>query len=129
MSQAIGGWNGLWMTLNSVIPRQLEVTGPKMTTEIRRGEEKKSRIGESYSPEHLPPEVAFLLLLIGIAAVPLPGPGIPFIVAGGLVLWPRTFKPVNHRLQTSYPEAHASVFRVLERFENDLNRRYPKPDA
>ena len=78
-----------------------------------------------YNPAKLPPEVAFMLLLIGIAAVPLPGPGVPFIVAGGLVLWPSTFIPINNRIKKNYPEAHAKVFRALERFENDMNRRYP----
>ncbi|MFM7741291.1 MAG: hypothetical protein ACKO9H_17980 [Planctomycetota bacterium] len=84
---------------------------------------------DEYSPDRLPPEVAFMLLLIGIAAVPLPGPGVPFIVAGGLVLWPQTFTPINHQIRMKYPAAHAKVFNVLKRFEADLNRRYPPQEG
>ncbi|MFM1800784.1 MAG: hypothetical protein RJA81_136 [Planctomycetota bacterium] len=74
----------------------------------------------------LPPEVAIILIIIGIIAVPLPGPGIPFIVAGGLVLWPATFRPIDRKIQSRFPDAHTTVHDILDRFESDLNRRYPK---
>jgi hypothetical protein len=75
--------------------------------------------------EPLPPEVATLLILIGIAAIPLPGPGIPFILAGGLSLWPKTFGPMNVKFRRAYPNSHRKVRQVLSRFEQDLHRRYP----
>jgi hypothetical protein len=102
----------------------MSITGKPMTTEYQANES-DSAPGD-YNPEKLPPEVAFMLILIGIAAVPLPGPGVPFIVAGGLVLWPSTFNPLNNRIRQKYPDAHNKVFRVLRRFEADLNRRYPQ---
>jgi hypothetical protein len=80
----------------------------------------------TFEPNQLPPEIAALLILIGVIAIPLPGPGVPFIVAGGLALWPKTFQPLDRNLRSKFPEAHASVFRILQRFENDLNQRYPK---
>ena len=87
---------------------------------------------ENHSPDTspfesktLPPEVASMLILIGILGIPLPGPGIPFILAGGLAIWPRTFKPIEERFRHKFPTAHVSVFQLLGRFVEDLNRRYP----
>lgn len=74
---------------------------------------------------HIPPEVAALLIGIGILGIPLPGPGIPFILAGGLALWPRTFQPIDDHFRRKYPRAHDSVSDLLDRFERDLNNRYP----
>ncbi len=78
-----------------------------------------------FESKTLPPEVASMLILIGILGIPLPGPGIPFILAGGLAIWPRTFKPIEERFRHKFPTAHDSVFQILGRFEEDLNRRYP----
>ena len=78
-----------------------------------------------FETKTLPPEVASMLILIGILGIPLPGPGIPFILAGGLAIWPRTFKPIEERFRHKFPTAHDSVFQILGRFEEDLNRRYP----
>ena len=78
-----------------------------------------------FESKTLPPEVASMLILIGILGIPLPGPGIPFILAGGLAIWPRTFKPIEERFRHKFPTAHDSVFQLLGRFEEDLNRRYP----
>lgn len=78
-----------------------------------------------FQAKTLPPEVASMLILIGILGIPLPGPGIPFILAGGLAIWPRTFKPIEERFRHKFPTAHDSVFQILGRFEDDLNRRYP----
>lgn len=78
-----------------------------------------------HEPHALPPEVATLLIAIGIAGIPLPGPGIPFILAGGLVLWPKSFRPLDDRFRKSYPKSHGQVARILKRFEDDLSRRYP----
>lgn len=77
-------------------------------------------------PYAFPPEVAAILILIGVAGLPLPGPGLPFIVAGGLVLWPKTFQPIDRNIQAKFPDAHSSVCRILHRFETDLYRRYPR---
>jgi hypothetical protein len=74
---------------------------------------------------HIPPEVATLFILIGILGIPLPGPGIPFILAGGLALWPRTFGPIDNQFRRKYPRAHDSVSGLLDRFQRDLNNRYP----
>ena len=79
-----------------------------------------------FQVDKLPPEVATILIMIGILGIPLPGPGIPFILAGGLALWPRTFKPMERRFLHEFPEAHHSVFKILERFEGDMNCRYPE---
>jgi len=85
------------------------------------GDQRPAEIHES-----LPPEVATILIAIGIAGIPLPGPGIPFILAGGLVLWPKSFGPLDKRFRKSYPKSHKQVSKILKRFEDDLSRRYPQ---
>lgn len=80
---------------------------------------------ETQSTRRIPPEVATMLIFIGILGIPLPGPGLPFILAGGLALWPRTFQPVDYRFRQKFPKAHDSVADLLDRFEKDLNSRYP----
>lgn len=93
--------------------------------ELNHAEATNSARPEDSPPSPLPPEVATLLIVIGVVGMPLPGPGIPFILAGGLSLWPRTFRPLERRFRTRYPESHNKVSKVLKRFEDDLSRRYP----
>ena len=117
------------MIWKSGIRRGPDASRARSVAEIMMEVKSAQSTSDEYSPERLPPEVAFMLLLIGVAAIPLPGPGVPFIVAGGLVLWPKTFTPINNQMKTKYPAADASVFRVLKRFETDLNRRYPQREG
>lgn len=79
-----------------------------------------------FDPQKLPPEVATLLIAIGVIGIPLPGPGIPFILAGGLALWPKTFGPMDEKFLRKYPKSHRQVSRILQRFESDMKRRYPR---
>ena len=52
----------------------------------------------------LPPEIGVLLLVIGTAGVLLPGPvGSPFLVAGGIALWPAGFRKVERWLMKIAP--------------------------
>jgi hypothetical protein len=74
----------------------------------------------------VPPEIGILLLVIGTAGVLLPGPvGSPFLVAGGIALWPAGFRKVEQWLMNVAPGLHETGVRQMEQFLADLERRYP----
>jgi hypothetical protein len=76
--------------------------------------------------EKLPPEIGVLLLIIGTAGVLLPGPvGSPFLVAGGLALWPSGFRKVERWFMGVAPRMYDTGIRQIEQFLSDLERRYP----
>ena len=76
--------------------------------------------------ERLPPEIGVLLIVVGTAGVLLPGPvGSPFLVAGGVALWPSAFRRTEGWLERSSPRLFAEGMRQMERFLADLERRYP----
>lgn len=80
--------------------------------------------------ERLPKEVGALLIVIGIAGVLLPGPvGSPFILAGGLVLWPSGFNRVEGWFERKFPGLHRSGVTQIDRYLGDLERRYPGSTA
>jgi hypothetical protein len=51
--------------------------------------------------------------------------GAPALVAGGLVLWPGTFGPVDEWLRRQNPGLYHRGMKQLGRFLDDLERRYP----
>src|SRR5262249_26750887 len=55
----------------------------------------------------------------------LPGPGVPALVAGGLILWPEGFGKVDGWLRRRFPTVHRKGMAQIERFLSDLERRYP----
>ena len=76
--------------------------------------------------EHLPPEIGALLMVVGIAGLVLPGPvGTPFVVAGGVALWPAAFGRVEGWFQRKFPVAHRNGMKQIDRYLNDLERRFP----
>lgn len=76
--------------------------------------------------ERLPPEIGTLLIVVGIFGVLLPGPvGSPFLVAGGLALWPSGFRKTEDWLSRVAPGIYEEGLRQLERYLADLERRYP----
>ena len=76
--------------------------------------------------EKLPPEIGVLLIVIGTAGILLPGPvGSPFLVAGGIAIWPSAFRETEDWLQGVAPGLYDEGIRQLERFLADLERRYP----
>ena len=79
-----------------------------------------------YKLKHLPPEIGTLLVVVGIAGILLPGPvGSPFLIAGGVALWPSAFERVEHWYAKRFPKSHRSSMRVINRFISDLEKRYP----
>ena len=54
-----------------------------------------------------------------------PGAGVPALVAGGLILWPKGFGKAERWLRRRFPEAHRKGIGHINRFLTDLERRYP----
>jgi hypothetical protein len=73
----------------------------------------------------LPKEVGVMLFTAGIVGFILPGPGTPAIIAGGLVLWPEAFGKLESWLERSHPKVHQKGMQQINRFLNDLQKRYP----
>jgi hypothetical protein len=75
----------------------------------------------------LPPEVGAVLMTVGVVGLILPGPiGTPLVLAGGLVLMPRTFGRWEKWFSKRFPKMHEHGMRHVDRFIDDFERRYPK---
>lgn len=75
----------------------------------------------------LPPEIGTMLMVVGIAGILLPGPiGTPMLIAGALVIWPKTFSPLERTFAKWLPGIHREGVSQLKRFISDLNRRFPE---
>jgi hypothetical protein len=67
-----------------------------------------------------------MLVSVGTLGVVMPGiMGAPAIIAGGLVLWPRTFGRVESWFERRYPKLHHEGMRQIGRYLSDLEKRYP----
>jgi hypothetical protein len=74
----------------------------------------------------LPREVGVLLVVAGLGGILLPGPiGSPFLLLGGVTLWPRMFTRLEASFQRRFPKIHRQGSRQIKRFLADLERRYP----
>ncbi|MFZ4698938.1 MAG: hypothetical protein ACOYMG_02705 [Candidatus Methylumidiphilus sp.] len=76
----------------------------------------------------LPRDVGWMLFGVGLFGVVAPGIiGFPFMVAGGLILWPKTTRRLNGLLGDKAPQKPvAAGMKQLARFLDDLDRRYPR---
>jgi hypothetical protein len=82
--------------------------------------------GEGMRLERLPPEIGALLMVVGIAGLLLPGPvGSPFFIAGGVALWPAAFGRVESWFQRRFPVVHRNGVEQIERYLDDLEKRFP----
>jgi hypothetical protein len=76
----------------------------------------------------MPKEVGVLLIVAGIGGLLLPGPiGSPFLILGGVMLWPKAFGCVENAFEKRFPRMHRKSVRQIKRFLDDLERRYPVP--
>lgn len=74
----------------------------------------------------LPPEIGTLLIIVGLAGILLPGPvGSPFLIAGGISLWPSVLGKVDDWFRYRFPDTHREGMAQVGRFLVDLERRYP----
>ena len=74
----------------------------------------------------LPREVGVMLMTVGVLGFILPGVvGTPAAIAGGLVLWPKTFGRVENWFERRFPKIHKQSLYQINRYLNDLESRYP----
>jgi hypothetical protein len=79
--------------------------------------------------EELPRELGVLLASVGVLGFILPGvAGTPALIAGGLVLWPKTFGKVEGWLSRRFPATHRTGMQQVGRFLDDLDRRFPRSE-
>ena len=93
-------------------------------------------VSESVAPlidriEKLPRDVGWMLFGVGFVGFVAPGIfGLPFMAAGGLILWPKTARRLQNVLGRKAPEKTMTIgMRQIERFLDDLERRFPKSKA
>ena len=87
-------------------------------------------VKEIHRIEKLPREVGVLLIVAGLGGILLPGPvGSPFLLLGGVVLWPRAFHRLEACFLKRFPNAHHQSMRQIVRFLKDLERRYPLQES
>lgn len=73
-----------------------------------------------------PPQVGAILITVGVAGVILPGPiGLPFVVAGCFVLWPKTVDGMEWLVRKRFPKVYHYSLEFIERYFDDLDRRFP----
>ena len=75
--------------------------------------------------KQVPKEVGVMLITAGIVGFILPGPGTPAIIAGGLALWPGAFGKLESWLGRRNPGLHRRGVQQINRFLDDLEKRYP----
>jgi hypothetical protein len=74
----------------------------------------------------LPPEVGTVLVGVGMLGMILPGlVGTPILIAGAVVLVPTVFDKCDRWTQRRFPQSHRIGMRYVERFIDDLEKRYP----
>jgi hypothetical protein len=74
----------------------------------------------------MPPEVGILLIVSGIGGILLPGPvGTPFLILGCLMLWPKAFQKTGQCFEERFPRMHHHGVKQINRFLDDLEKRYP----
>jgi len=75
---------------------------------------------------HLPRDVGWILLISGLLSE-LGIPGIPpFWIGGIMILWPNTGYRITRPIQKRFPKAYSHSIRMISRYADDLERRYPK---
>jgi hypothetical protein len=83
--------------------------------------------GQAHLPiQGVPKELGVLLVIGGIGGLLLPGPiGSPFLILGGVILWPAAFNRVEKCFEKRFPRLHKRGMMQITRFVTDLERRYP----
>jgi hypothetical protein len=100
---------------------------------VRESQEQGNACTTDADPEiqrirSMPREVGVLLVVAGIGGLLLPGPvGTPFLLVGGVVLWPRAFSRAEEYFERKFPKMHRQGVKHITRFVHDLERRYPFP--
>lgn len=76
--------------------------------------------------EALPRDVGWMLFSVGVAGFILPGiVGFPFMIAGGLILWPKSEQRILKWAEKSPKGMLRGGIKQVVRYVDDLERRYP----
>lgn len=79
--------------------------------------------------EHLNRGVGWILISAGIVGMVVPGVlGFPFLIMGGLALWPGNREYVERWRQGHSPKVFHGAMKQINRFLDDLEKRYPRID-
>ena len=74
----------------------------------------------------LPKDVGWLLITAGVLGLVLPGIiGTPLLVLGSLMVWPSSQKKAGQWLSGESPTMFRGSMKQINRFLDDLERRYP----
>ena len=77
--------------------------------------------------ERLPKDVGWLLFTAGIMGIIVPGViGTPFLILGGFMIWPWSSQKAEGWLKGHSPKPFKGSIRQINRFLDDLERRYPQ---
>ena len=109
------------------------MSGANTTSAAKRGvrtrkspEQTADHLQQIERVQKMPTEVGVLLIVAGIGGILLPGPvGTPFLILGGLMLWPQAFRGVGMCVETMFPRMHHHGVKQINRFLDDLDKRYP----
>lgn len=80
--------------------------------------------------ERLPKDVGWLLFTAGLMGIIVPGViGTPFLILGGFMIWPWSSKKAESWLKGHSPKPFRGSIRQINRFLDDLERRYPQSSS
>lgn len=76
----------------------------------------------------LPKDIGWLLFSAGIMGIILPGViGAPFLLLGSFMIWPKSKGKAERWLSGQSPRVFKGSIKQINRFLDDLERRYPNP--
>lgn len=79
--------------------------------------------------EHLNRGVGWVLVSAGLVGMVVPGVlGTPFLIMGALALWPGNRERVERWRQGHSPKVFHGAMKQINRFLDDLEKRYPRID-
>lgn len=79
--------------------------------------------------EGLSRSAGWILISAGVVGLVVPGVlGTPFLILGGLALWPGNHKRVDRWRQGHSPKMFHGAMKQINRFLDDLEKRYPYVD-
>ncbi len=116
-------------------PQEAENGPPAHAARAAVGEDALEHALEALSVDHataeriqkLPRDVGWLLVTAGVVGVVMPGVlGVPFLALGGLILLPGTNRRAERWLSGHSPKIFKGSMRQINRFLDDLDRRYPR---
>ena len=100
--------------------RELAIAGSGHPSE--NGESSRSYT----SVQSLPKELGVLLVVGGIGGLLLPGPvGSPFLIVGGVILWPSAFRRVDQCFEKRFPAPSSPGYDADLPLRTRSRRRYP----